>query len=70
MTMPSRFTDEETALMADQHFFRAKAQIMVKVRHVLAAPHEALKEEVGSVSLATPPDFDSTNCHFVKGVNL
>ena len=68
--MPAQFTEEEAALMADQHFFRAKVQIMVKVRQLLAATHEALKEEVGSVSLATPPDFDSTNCHFVKGENL
>jgi hypothetical protein len=70
MTMPSQFTDEETALMADQHFFRAKAQIMAKVRHSLAATHAALKEEVASASLVTPPDFDSTNCHFVKGEHL
>ena len=47
-----------------------QAQIMVKVRHLLAATHAALKEEVGSVSLATPPDFDPSNCHFVKGENL
>ena len=52
MTMPSQFTDEEAALMADQHFFRAKAQIMAKVRHMLAATHAALKEEVASASLS------------------
>ena len=44
MIMPSHFTDEEAALMTDQHFFRAKAQIMAKVRHLLAATHAALKE--------------------------
>lgn len=53
--------------MADQHFFLAKAQIMVKVRRLLADTHAALKEEVGSSSLATPPDFDPTKCQFVKG---
>ena len=70
MTISSQFTDEEAALMADQHFFRAKAQIMAKVRHVLADTHAALKEDVGSASLVTPPDFDPTNCHFVKGESL
>ena len=70
MPMSSQFTDEETALMADQHFFLAKAQIMTKVRHLLSATHAALKEEVGSASLVTPPDFDPTNCHFVKGEHL
>ncbi len=70
MTMPSQFTEEETALMADQHFFLAKAQIMAKVRRLLAATHTSLKEEVGSASLVTPPDFDPTNYHFVKGESL
>jgi hypothetical protein len=70
MTMPSQFTDEEAALMADQHFFLAKAQIMAKVRRLLAATHTALKEEVGSASLVTPPDFDPANYHFVKGEHL
>ena len=70
MTMPSEFTDEEAALMADQHFFRAKAQIMAKMRHVLAATHVALKEEIGSALLVTPQNFDPTSCHFVKGESL
>ena len=70
MTMPYRFTDEEAGLMADQHFFRAKAQIMAKVRDMLDATHAALKEEVGVASLVTPPDFDPTSCQFVKGEHL
>ena len=70
MIMPPQFTNEEAALMADQHFFLAKAQIMAKVRRLLAATHVALKEEVGSASLVTPPDFDPTNYHFVKGESL
>ena len=53
--------------MADQRFFLAKAKIMKKVRHLLAATHAALKEEVGSALIATPPDFDPTQCQFVKG---
>jgi hypothetical protein len=70
MITPSQFTGEEAALMADQHFFRAKAQIMAKVRHLLEATHASLKEEVASASLATPPDFDPTNRQFVKGESL
>ena len=45
--MPAQFTNEEAALMADQHFFLAKAQIMAKMRRLLAATHAALKGEVG-----------------------
>lgn len=70
MIMPPQFTNEEVVLMADQHFFLAKAQIMAKVRRLLAATHTVLKEEVGSASLVTPPDFDPTNYHFVKGESL
>ena len=70
MITPSQFTNEEAALMADQHFFLAKAQIMAKVRHLLEATHASLKEEVASASLATPPDFDPTNRQFVKGESL
>jgi hypothetical protein len=68
--MPSQFDNEEVALMADQHFFLAKAQIMTKVRRLLEATHATLKEEVTSASLATPPDFDPTNRQFVKGESL
>ena len=70
MTIPSQFTDEETVLMADQQFFRTKAQIIAKVRHMLSASHAALKEEVGSASLKTPPEFDPASCQFVKGEHL
>jgi hypothetical protein len=70
MISPSQFTNEEAALMADQHFFLAKAQIMAKVRRLLEATHATLKEEVASASLATPPDFDPTNRQFVKGESL
>lgn len=65
--MSTEFTDEEAVLMADQRFFLAKAKIMTKVRRLLTATHVALKEEVGSASIATPPDFDPTKCQFVKG---
>jgi hypothetical protein len=70
MIMPSQFSDEEAALMADRHFFLAKAQIMDKVRRLLTATHVSLKEEVGSAVLETPPDFNPANCHFVKGEHL
>ncbi len=68
--MPSQFTAEETSLLADQHFFRAKAQIMAKMRHSLSATHAALKEEVSSTSLLTPPGFNQATCQFVKGEHL
>jgi len=68
--MPSQFTNEEAGLMADRHFFLVKAQIMAKVRRLLVATHAALKEEVRSASLVTPPNFDPTNYHFVKGEHL
>jgi hypothetical protein len=68
--MPSQFTDEEAALMADQRFFLAKAQIMAKVRRLLAATHAALKEDVAAAALVTPPDFNPANHHFVKGESL
>jgi hypothetical protein len=68
--MPSEFTHEEAALMADRHFFLAKAQIMAKVRRLLSATHAVLKEEVASAALVTPPDFNPANYHFVKGESL
>jgi hypothetical protein len=68
--MPLDFTHEEAALMADQHFFLAKAQIMAKVRRLLTATHAALKEDVASAALVTPPDFNPANHHFVKGEAL
>jgi len=68
--MPLQFTHEEAALMADQHFFLAKAQIMTKVRRLLADTHASLKEEFASAVLVTPPDFDPANCHIVKGEHL
>ncbi|MDH4188183.1 MAG: hypothetical protein OEV08_14425, partial [Nitrospira sp.] len=68
--MSSQFTDEETALLSDQHFFRAKAKIMAKMRHALIAIHASLKEEIASTILVTPQDFNPANCHFVKGEQL
>jgi hypothetical protein len=70
MISSSQFTNEEAALMADQHFFLAKAQIMAKVRRLLEVTNSTLKEELASASLATPPDFDPTNRQFVKGESL
>ncbi len=63
-------TDEETALVADAQFFRKKAQIMVKVRGMLEATHQALTGEMCQVSLLTPPDFDPRAHQFVKGEHL
>ena len=40
---------------------------MVKVRHLLTATHAALKADIASAALVTPPDFNPANCHFVRG---
>lgn len=64
------FTTEESALMADQQFFRAKAQIMAKVRDSLQALQPVLKAEVVASKLITPPGFDATKSQLVKGEHL
>jgi hypothetical protein len=70
MNPPPGFTAEETTLMADQQFFRAKAQIMAKVRRMLEDLQRALKTEVKASPLLTPPDFDGTKSQLVKGEHL
>jgi hypothetical protein len=64
------FTDEEIALIRDQAFFRAKAQIARKVRGFLDGLHAALKHELEGVSLLVPEGFVSTRYQFVKGEHL
>ncbi len=56
--------------MADDQFFRKKARIMENVRGLLDATHGALTAEVRAARLATPTDFDSSKCQFVKGEHL
>lgn len=64
------FTTEESALMADQQFFRAKAQIMAKVRDSLQALQPVMKAELAASELIAPPDFDGTKSQLVKGEHL
>ena len=67
MPLPSQFTDEEAALMADQHFFLTKAQIMAKVRRLLTATHAALKEEVASARSRDPAGLQSRQPSLCEG---
>jgi hypothetical protein len=64
------FTDEETALLADAHFFHKKAVITEKIRGQLEAVRDALKIELSESTLLTPPEFDAGNLQFVKGEHL
>ena len=63
-------TTEELALISDKEFFRAKARISSKVRHLLDDVFRGLQEEVGQVTLLTPQGFNSEKSQFVKGEHL
>jgi hypothetical protein len=64
------FTDEETVLLADAQFFRKKTAITAKIRTLLEETRGALQQELGGLSLVTPPDFDPTVHQLVKGEHL
>jgi hypothetical protein len=64
------FTDEETTLVADAHFFRKKAAITAKVRAQLETAHRELKAELAGVSLVTPAGFNPNAHQLVKGEHL
>ncbi|HXX76285.1 MAG TPA: hypothetical protein VEI50_14245 [Nitrospiraceae bacterium] len=64
------FTDEDTALMADDQFFRKKEQIMIKVRRQLEDTQKLLQEDLKGASLVTPPGFVPTKTQLVKGEHL
>ncbi len=70
MDSSPRFTPEELNLIADENFFRAKAEIMRKVRKVLGQLHEGLKQDLAAVDLLAPHHFDPDNHQFVKGEHL
>ena len=70
MTLPIQFTHDEVSLIADDQFFRKKADIMAKVRGLLEATHGALKGELAAVRLVAPPGFDLKNHQLVKGEHL
>jgi hypothetical protein len=64
------FTHEETALIADDQFFRKKEQIMAKVRRQLEATQGLIQEDLKGSSLVTPPGFVPSKTQLVKGEHL
>jgi len=70
MSDHARLTPEEVALVADDKFFRVKAAITPKVRAMLEAVHDALKQELAGVPLLAPPGFDPDKRQYVKGEHL
>jgi hypothetical protein len=67
---PILFTPEELRLIGEEKFFRAKAQIMKKVRVTLDLLYATLQEDIRGVELLAPPDFDPAAHQFVKGEHL
>ncbi len=70
MSHPVALTDEETALLADAQFFRKKAAITAKIRHMLEATHGALHADLEAVTLVTPPGVNLALHQLVKGEHL
>ena len=67
---PILFTPDELRLMSDQTFFRAKAQVMKKMRAVLDGVYGGLQAELKGVQLLAPDGFNATSHQFVKGEHL
>jgi hypothetical protein len=70
MDAQTHFTNEETALMADDQFFRKKELIMAKMRRQLEATRGLLQEDLKGASLVTPPGFEPGKMQLVKGEHL
>lgn len=64
------WSPEEIATLAEVEFFRAKARVTNKLRRTLEQIHQALVQDIDSTALLLPPEFDPTNCQFVKGEHL
>jgi hypothetical protein len=64
------FTADELAVLADRDFFRKKAAISVKIKHVLEQLHHRLEAEITSQPLLAPEGFDPQSRQFVKGEHL
>jgi hypothetical protein len=64
------FTEEELNLVSDAEFFRAKAQVMQKVRGMLEDLYAGLREDLKRVELLVPSGFNSEKFQFVKGEHL
>lgn len=69
-TDPVVFTPDELRLLGDQTFFRAKAQIMKKMKAILEGVHRGLQHELKGVELLAPEGFNPAACQFVKGEHL
>ena len=67
---PTVFTPEESTLITDDKFFRAKARIMSKVRGMLDTLYAGLLEELRGVDLIAPHGFNPLAHQFVKGEHL
>jgi hypothetical protein len=67
---PLLFTSEELSLIADEKFFRVKAQIMKKVRTGLESLYADLKADLRQVKLRAPAGFNPDAHQFVKGEHL
>ena len=67
---PVLFTPDELRLLGDRTFFRAKAQIMKKMKAILESVYGGLQKELTGVELLAPEGFNSTSCQFVKGEHL
>ena len=69
-TGPVFFTPDELRLLCDEKFFRAKAQIMAKMKAVLDGVYRKLQQEMAGVDLLAPEGFNPASCQFVKGEHL
>ncbi len=70
MAATPSLTDEEIMLVSDARFFPLKARISGKIRVMLEATHETLREELTLGRFVTPVGFDAGLFQFVKGEHL
>jgi hypothetical protein len=70
MNTNQAFTADELTVLADQDFFRKKAAISIKIKHVLEQLHHRLETEIASQPLLPPEGFDPQARQFVKGEHL
>jgi hypothetical protein len=64
------FTSDEVAVLADRDFFRKKAAISIKIKHVLEQLHHRLEAEIALQPLLAPEGYDPQARQFVKGEHL
>src|SRR3989449_4059207 len=67
---PVLFTPDELTLLGDTQFFRAKAQIMTKMKAVVEGVYDGLQRELAGVTLLAPAGFNPAAHQFVKGEHL